>query len=243
MSDSNTTAFHRPTRPTALILVAQRNPHPGPRLHQESVTELFCRMEAQPSFCSSICGVRQRLVQCVKRALRLNLGSVKPNIFATILSEAEFLDNSCPLTHLRGNIENDNPLTPTYFLLGRPLCNVSGVVFKETLTLKSSAWMQVKQRLRPIWKPLLTKIVPSLNIRPKWTSLEAALEVKDVVWLLENFTKKRYLAAWTRHANFHQPPILLGHAKIVLGNFIRPVVKLAYVYKQVRVRFSGPRGY
>ena len=94
-------------------------------------------------------GVWERLAQCVKRALLLNLGSAKltPDVFATIVSEAECLVNSRPLTHVRSNHEDDNPLTPNHFLLGRPFCNVPGAVFNETLTLKSSAWTQVKQVL------------------------------------------------------------------------------------------------
>ena len=137
-------------------------------------------------------GVSDRLVQCVKRALLLNLGSAKltPDVFATIVSEAECLVNSRPLTHLRSNHEDDNPFTPNHFLLGRPFCNVPGAVFNETLTLKSSAWTQVKQRLQQIWKRLLTEYVPSLNKRQNWTSCEAALEVDDVVWLLEEFTTR-----------------------------------------------------
>ena len=137
-------------------------------------------------------GVWERLVQCVKRALLLNLGSAKltPDVFATIVSEAECLVNSRPLTHVRSNHEDDNPLTPNNFLLGRPFCNVPGAVFNETLTLKSSAWTQVKQRLQQIWKRLLTEYVPSLNKRQKWTPCEAALEVDDVVWLLEEFTPR-----------------------------------------------------
>ncbi|XP_075264413.1 uncharacterized protein LOC142356371 [Convolutriloba macropyga] len=114
-------------------------------------------------------GVWERLVQCVKRAFLLNLGSSKltPYVFTTIVSEAECLVNSRPLTHVRSNHEDDNPLTPNHFLLGRRFCNVPGAVFNETLTLKSSAWTQVKQRLQQICKRLLTVFVPSLNKRQK----------------------------------------------------------------------------
>ena len=137
-------------------------------------------------------GVWERLVLCVKRALLLNIGSAKltTDVFATIVSEAERLVNSRPLTHVRSNHEDDNPLTPNHFLLGRPFCNVPGAICNETLTLKSSAWTEVKQRLQQIWKRLLTEYVPSLNKRQKWTSREAALEVDDVVWLLEEFTPR-----------------------------------------------------
>ena len=199
--DSNPT-LHRSTWPTAVVPVRQRIQLPGskkadqkkttdvrPRLHQRSATEPVCRMEAQPSFCSSLMwGVGETRSVC----LLLNLDSAKltPDVFATIVSEAEFLVNSHPLTHVRSNHEDDNPLTPNHFLLGRPFCNVPGAVFNETLTLKSSVWTHVKQRLEQIWKRLLTEFVPSLNKRQKWTSHEAALELDDVVWLLEELTPR-----------------------------------------------------
>ena len=110
-------------------------------------------------------GVWEILVQCVKRALLLNRGNAKltPDVFATIVSEAKCLVNSRPLTHVRINHEDDNPLTPNHFLLGRPFCNVPGDIFNETVTLKNSAWTQVKQRLQQNWKRLLTEYVAPLN--------------------------------------------------------------------------------
>ena len=83
-------------------------------------------------------GVWEKLVQCVKRALHLNLGSAKltPDLFATIVSEAECLVNSRPLTHVRSNHEDDNPLTPNHFLLGRPFCNVTGAPFQRDTYLE-----------------------------------------------------------------------------------------------------------
>ena len=187
-------------------------------------------------------GVWERLVQCVKRALLLNLGSAKltPDVFATIVSEAECLVNSRPLTHVRSNHEDDNPLTPKHFLLGRPFCNVPGAVFNETLTLKSSAWTQVKQRLQQIWKRLLAEYVPSLNKRQKWTSCEAALEVDDVVWLLEEFTPRGIWPLGRVTRTFTGPDNIARscEVKIALGKINRPAVKLMHVYPKPTTRLG-----
>ena len=193
-------------------------------------------------------GVWERLVQCVKRALLLNLGSAKltPDVFATIVSEAECLVNSRPLTHVRSNHEDDNPLTPNHFLLGRPFCNVPGAVFNETLTLKSSAWTQVKQRLQQIWKRLLTEYVPSLNKRQKWTSCEAALEVDGVVWFLEEFTPRGIWPLGRVTRTFTGPDDIARscEVKTALGKLNRPAVKLMHVYPKPTTRlglgFVGP---
>ena len=179
-------------------------------------------------------GVRERLVQCVKLALLLNLGFAKltPDVFATIVSEAECLVNSRPLTHVRSNQEDHNPLTTNHFLLGRPFCNVPGAVFNETLALKNSAWTQEKQRLQQIWKRLLTEYVHSLNKRQKRTSREAALEVDDVVWLVEEFTPRGIWPLGRVTRTFTSPDNIARsrEVKTALGKLNRPAAKLMHVY-------------
>ena len=71
-------------------------------------------------------GMWERLVQIVKRALLLNLGSAKLtwDVFSTIVSETESLVNARPLTHVRSDIEDEDPLTPNRFLIGRACPNV-----------------------------------------------------------------------------------------------------------------------
>ena len=41
------------------------------------------------------------------------------------------------LAQVRSNHEDDNPLTPNPFMLGKPFCNVPGAVFHETITIKN----------------------------------------------------------------------------------------------------------
>ena len=63
-------------------------------------------------------GVWERLIQFVKRALLLNLGSAKttPDVIAAIVSQTDCLVNSPPLTQVRGKHEDDNSLIPNHFL-------------------------------------------------------------------------------------------------------------------------------
>ena len=192
-------------------------------------------------------GVCERLVQCVKRALLLNLGSAKltPDVFTTIVSEAECLVDSRPLTHVRSHHEDDNTLTPNHLLVGRPFCNVPGTVFNETLTLKNSPWTQVKQRLQQIWKSLITEFITSLNKRQKWTSREAALEVGDV-WLFEEFTPRGMWPMGRFTRTFTGPDYTARSCKVktALGKLTRPAVKLMHVYPKTTTSlglgFVGP---
>ena len=155
-------------------------------LHQS----IECRLN--PPSASHFVGVWERLVQIVKRVLLISLGSAKmtPDVFSTIVTEAECLVNSRPLTHVRSDNKDDDPLTPNHFLLGRPFANVPTLLFQESTSLKSTSRTQVKQRLQQIWKRLLQECVPTLTQRRKWTSKEAALEVSDVFWLFEERTPR-----------------------------------------------------
>ena len=71
-------------------------------------------------------GVWERLVHIVKRALILNLGSVKLtwDTFSTIVTRTESLVNVRPLTPVRSDFKDENPLTPNHFLIGRAFSNV-----------------------------------------------------------------------------------------------------------------------
>ena len=179
-------------------------------------------------------GVWERLVQVVKRVLLINLGSAKltPDVFSTIVTEAECLVNSRPLTHVRNDNKDDDPLTPNHFLLGRPFANVPTLLFQESASLKSTSWTQVKQRLQQIWKRLLQEYVPTLNQRRKWTSKEAALEVGDVVWLLEEWTPRGIwpLGRVTRIFTGPDKTARSCELKTALGFLTRPAVKLQHVY-------------
>ncbi|XP_043066503.1 uncharacterized protein [Drosophila bipectinata] len=65
-------------------------------------------------------GVRERMVQCVKRVLRHTLKEVAPrdHVLESLLIEAENIVNSRPLTHLPVNADLDAPLTPNDLLKG-----------------------------------------------------------------------------------------------------------------------------
>ena len=145
-----------------------------------------------PTSAPHFCGVWERLVQKVKRVLLINLGSAKltPDVFLTIVTEAECLVNSRPLTHVGSDNKDDNPLTPNHFLLGRTFANVPTLLSKESVSLESTSRTKVKQRLQQIWKQLLQEYVPTLNQRRKCTSKEAAVELGDVVCLPEEWTPR-----------------------------------------------------
>ena len=86
-------------------------------------------------------GVWERLVQIFKRDLANSFGSAKlaPDVFANFVTEAEYIVNSWPLTHVRCDNQDNDPLTPNHFLSGRPFANVPILPFQEPASLKSTS--------------------------------------------------------------------------------------------------------
>ncbi|XP_062532959.1 uncharacterized protein LOC134201728 [Bombyx mori] len=67
-------------------------------------------------------GAWERMVRAVKAALSATEQPrhPTPEIFHTLLAEAEFTVNSRPLTHVSVSADDPDPLTPNHFLLGGP---------------------------------------------------------------------------------------------------------------------------
>ncbi|XP_075258499.1 uncharacterized protein LOC142350534 [Convolutriloba macropyga] len=177
---------------------------------------------------------KERLLQIVKRALLLNLGSAKLtwDVFSTIVIETESLVNARPLTHVRSDTEDEDPLTPNHFLIGRAFPNIPACVFKETTTIQTKTWTQVRHRLEAIWQRPLKEYIPTLNTRKKWLKPDAKLEVNDVVWVLEEWTPRGIwpLGRTTRMFTGPDKTARSCEVKTALGFLTRPAVKLAHVF-------------
>ena len=126
----------------------------------------------------------ERLVECVKLALLLNLGSAKftPDIFATIVSEDECLVNSRPLTHVKQPWRRQ-PAHSEPFLAWKTLLQGSWSRLQRDTYLeefrKDTGEAETSADLEKSANQVC--YVPSLNKRQKWTTCEAALEVDAVV--------------------------------------------------------------
>ena len=135
-----------------------------------------------------------RLVSMIKRAFLLNLGSdrLSRDLFATIVAETEAILNSRPLTHVSSELDDDLPLTPNHFLMGRPFVYAPAAAFYETSTSKLSnkSWKRAKDRVDSFWRRLLKEYAPTLIRRTKWKQPEEPLEKDDLVWILEDFTAR-----------------------------------------------------
>ena len=166
----------------------------------------------------------------------MNLRSAKLtwDTFSTIVTETESLVNARPLTHVRSDVEDEDPPTPNHFLMGRAFSNVPLCVFKENPTVQTKTWIKVRQRLEAIWERPLREYVPTLNARKKWTKPEAKLEVDDFVWVHEGWTPRGIwpLGRVTRTLTGTDKTSGSCEVKIALGFLTRPAVKLAHAFSK-----------
>ena len=161
--------------------------------------------------------------------------------FSTIVTKTESLVNARPLTHVRSDVEDEDPLTPNHFLIGRTFSYVPAFVLKENPTVQTKTWIQKRQRLEAIWKRLLREYVPTLNARKKWTKPEAKLEVDDSVWVLEKWTPRGIwpLGRVTRTFTGPEKTARSCEVKTALGFLTRPAVKPAHVFPKPSRKVRG----
>ena len=133
-------------------------------------------------------GAWERLVRSVKTALVAAIGDqpVKEDVLRTALASIASLINGRPLTELRWDPRDPRPLTPNHFLLGRECRNIQPDVFEEPVgQLDRNRWVAAQQLTGLLWKWWLRVFLPGLMERQKWTTDSRALEVGDMVLVMD----------------------------------------------------------
>jgi len=140
-------------------------------------------------------GHYERLVRCVKRALRSMMlsGGLNDDMFQTILCKAENIINARPLAiHLVGDSDDPLPITPDHFLMAR--------LYKRLPEMKTSdfasLWRQGQRALELFWARFMREYVPELNkVRVK-DGHSYNLEVGDIVCDVSDPMGKTPLGYW-----------------------------------------------
>ena len=130
-------------------------------------------------------GVFEIMVRAAKRSLKKQLSSadVTDEELLTVITGAESLINSRPLTYQSADSRDVIPLTPSHFLIGELGRDVApDVEFTSNHPLKR--WKRVQEILKHFWKRWISEILPGLNPRSKWRKIERDFQVNDVVMVL-----------------------------------------------------------
>ncbi|XP_065363858.1 uncharacterized protein LOC135957111 [Calliphora vicina] len=177
-------------------------------------------------------GIWERMVQCVKKVLRVTLKEVAPkeHTLQSFLIEAENIVNSRPLTHLPVSPEDEEPLTPNHFLLGsaNTAQTPEGIEIIKPVVLKKQ-WRIARQLRDHFWKRWIVEYLPTLTRRSKWCEHTKPVAPGDLVLICDPAVSRR---DWKRGRVVNVFPgsdgvIRRADVQTSSGILKRPVSKLA----------------
>ncbi|XP_055544380.1 uncharacterized protein LOC129729663 [Wyeomyia smithii] len=139
----------------------------------------------------------EHMVRSVKTALTSLSSSKKPDheAFCTILTEAESIVNSRPLTYLHLDADEDESLTPNHFIM----LSSSGVLQPvkpptDVRTALRANWSHVQMLLDQFWTRWIREYLPIIADRSKWIDEVKPIEVGDLVVIVDEAVRN----SWTR---------------------------------------------
>ncbi|XP_055614764.1 uncharacterized protein LOC129761087 [Toxorhynchites rutilus septentrionalis] len=177
-------------------------------------------------------GVWERLVRSTKQAIGTIIDAPrKPNdeTLLTILSDAESMINSRPLTYVPLENAEQESLTPIQFLLG----SSSGVrqppsEFVDYRTNLRSSWTLAQHITDTIWKRWIEEYLPVIRRQGKWFDEVREIRKGDLVLMMDDAVRNQYVRARVEK-------VFLGRDRRVRQALLRtaagmykwPVVRLA----------------
>nr|CAH7768784.1 unnamed protein product [Callosobruchus chinensis] len=96
--------------------------------------------------------------------------------FYTILVQVEAILNSRPISPLSESVEDLNPLTPSHFLVGRPLMAVPDADVSTVPVNRLSLYQHIQQLVQHIWSRWSKEYVSELQVRTKWKVNQHSLQ-------------------------------------------------------------------
>lgn len=133
-------------------------------------------------------GAWERLVQSVKRVLKVTLQEEAPRVetLRSHLLSASNVVNARPLTHLPVTPEEPDPLTPNHFLMGGP--NVATVPLPDDVepTATRKQWRISRELSRKFWLQFTRDYLPELTRRGKHYPETPPLQVGDLVFICDD---------------------------------------------------------
>nr|CAH7762833.1 unnamed protein product [Callosobruchus chinensis] len=105
--------------------------------------------------------------------------------FYTILVQVEAILNSRPISLLSESVEDLNPLTPSHFLVGRPLMAVPDADVSTVPVNRLSLYQHIQQLVQHIWSRWSKEYVSERQVRTKWKVNQHSLQ-KGVLVLIKD---------------------------------------------------------
>jgi len=174
-------------------------------------------------------GVWERLIRSVKTTMKNILKDHSPTeeVLKTVLTEAESIVNSRPLTFVSLDHEDAEALTPNHFLIG---CSSPAIISQrpacEMATRKQ--WMASQMLVDHFWKRWIKEYLPTLTRRTKWFSGRKPISVGSIVIIVDPQLPRN---CWPKGKVTETFPGADGEIRVVevktsFGSFRRPVTKI-----------------
>ena len=159
---------------------------------QRDLMKRGCNWVFHPPGASHMSGVWERLVRTVKRSLKAILGNSPMNeeVLTTVLTEAESVANSRPLTPNSSSPDDAEPLTPNHFLNVRGSMNIPPDVVDEKDKFSRKRWRQAQLLANHFWNRWIKEYIPSLQQRHKWQQEQRNVRVGDIVLIADDNVKR-----------------------------------------------------
>ena len=175
-------------------------------------------------------GIWERLVRSIKEVMT---GLVKDHVLTdpqlhTLLTEAESIVNSRPLTHISDNADDMEALTPNHILIGlhRSWASIDGTDERDITSRKQ--WKKVQALQAQFWSRWTKEYLPSLTKRACWCKDTRNLAVGELVLVVDDDLKrgKWPLARVTNVMPGKDNVVRVAEVKTRSGTYTRPTAKL-----------------
>ena len=130
----------------------------------------------------------------------------------TVVTGAEGLLNSRPLTYQSADIKDDVLLTPNHFLYGQIGGQFAPENADTTRFNPRKRWRKVQELISRVWSRWLKEYLPMLNTRPKWTEVIKDLKEGDILLVLDPNLPRGQWPLWRILETY---PGKDGHSRVV----------------------------
>ncbi|KFD68223.1 hypothetical protein M514_19705 [Trichuris suis] len=163
-------ACHQYVYDNGTNFVAGQREVPGvQRLNSTHISEYMAqrgvKWQFNPPGAPHFGGAWERLIRSVKRPLSVALSGQRltDEVLQTVIVKVEGLLNGRPLIHVSHHPNDEKPLTPNHFLLGRPYAMIPPDVFHDKEITSRRYWRVAQTIVDQFWRRWMREYLPTLN--------------------------------------------------------------------------------
>lgn len=154
----------------------------------ESIANQGVNWHFIPAFTPHFGGLWEAGVKACKKHLKRVLANASLTFeeFYTVLTEIEAILNSRPLTPISSDPNDMSALTPSHFLIGKPLTSLPDPDLKEIPEFRLSRYQRLQQLQQHFWQRWSKEYVSELQNRTKWRANQQGLKIGSLVIIKED---------------------------------------------------------